>query len=317
MRRPKEQAKLVFLGLLRTVSALAGTTESRGVMESSWHASWKQQTPQLPALTLRLARRTDVPAIQRCNLATLPENYNAAFYTQHLRQWPELSLVVVEETPTTGTSATSTSSSAHSFGAFPGSSSNTESNVVAYVLGRIETRTVPVVPTSSSSHSLWSTQQVYQKEEYGHITSLAVSHDYRRQGLAAELMEQLHHQLQKHYRTPRVGLHVRQSNHPAVTLYQQKFGYEPTERIPNYYQDGEDGYYMVKSLPPLVESYQSRLPFSYQPGLFRSSGSHLGKLTLPRHVGRPVRDETDSDRTSTTSGSGSGSSEGELLNGHL
>lgn len=290
MKRPKEQAKLVFLGLLRTVSALAGTTESR-VMESSWHQAWKQ-TP--PALTLRLARRTDVPAIQRCNLATLPENYNAAFYTQHLRQWPELSLVVVEETP----AQTAT------FGPFPGNS-NTESNVVAYVLGRIDTRTVPVVP--SDSHALWSTQQVYQKEEFGHITSLAVSHDYRRQGLAAELMEQLHYQLQKHYRTPRVGLHVRQSNQPAVTLYQQKFGYEPAEKIPNYYQDGEDGYYMVKSLPPLVDSYQSRLPFSYQPGLFRSAG---GKMALPRLVGRPAKDGSES--TSTSS-----SSEGELLNGHL
>ncbi len=296
MKRPKEQAKLVFLGLLRTVSALAGTAESSRVVESSWQA-WKQPTP---ALTLRLARRTDVPSIQRCNLATLPENYNSAFYTQHLRQWPELSLVVVEE---------ETPSTSNAFGSFPGSPSSTESNVVAYVLGRIDSRTIPVAPTSS--HALWSTQQVYQKEEFGHITSLAVSHEYRRQGLAGELMEQLHYQLQKHYRVPRVGLHVRQSNQPAVTLYQQKFGYEPAEKIPNYYQDGEDGYYMVKSLPPLVESYQSRLPFSYQPGLFRGGG----KMALPRLVGRPVGDVVDTE--STTSSGSTVSSEGELLNGHL
>lgn len=303
MKRPKEQAKLVFLGLLRTVSALAGTAESSRVMESSWQA-WKQH----PALTLRLARRTDVPSIQRCNLATLPENYNAAFYTQHLRQWPELSLVVVEE---------QLPSSNHAFGSFPGSPNQPESNVVAYVLGRVDSRTVPVVPTSQ--HALWSTQQVYQKEEFGHITSLAVSHEYRRQGLAGELMEQLHHQLQKQYRVPRVGLHVRQSNQPAVTLYQQKFGYEPAEKIPNYYQDGEDGYYMVKSLPPLVESsYQSRLPFSYQPGMFRNAGiGSGGKMAMPRLVGRLVGENTESSSSSGSMSSNNNVAEGELLNGHM
>ncbi|KAL7466165.1 hypothetical protein ACHAXS_006469 [Conticribra weissflogii] len=44
-------------------------------------------------LTFRLARRTDVPQIQQCNLATLPENYNHNFYVNHLRTWPELCLV--------------------------------------------------------------------------------------------------------------------------------------------------------------------------------------------------------------------------------
>jgi len=44
-------------------------------------------------LTFRLARRTDVPQIQKCNLATLPENYNPNFYVNHMRTWPELCLV--------------------------------------------------------------------------------------------------------------------------------------------------------------------------------------------------------------------------------
>jgi len=41
-----------------------------------------------------MARRSDVPSIQRCNLATLPENYNSNFYLHHLRSWPELALVM-------------------------------------------------------------------------------------------------------------------------------------------------------------------------------------------------------------------------------
>ncbi|KAL7525572.1 hypothetical protein ACHAXR_003350, partial [Thalassiosira sp. AJA248-18] len=44
-------------------------------------------------IAFRLARRTDVPQIANCNLATLPENYNANFYVNHMRKWPELTLV--------------------------------------------------------------------------------------------------------------------------------------------------------------------------------------------------------------------------------
>lgn len=44
-------------------------------------------------IAFRLARRSDVAGIQACNLATLPENYNANFFVQHVRSWPELSLV--------------------------------------------------------------------------------------------------------------------------------------------------------------------------------------------------------------------------------
>ena len=57
-----------------------------------------QYTPSSPLLTsghiaFRLARRTDVQGIQNCNLATLPENYNSNFYVNHMRTWPELTLV--------------------------------------------------------------------------------------------------------------------------------------------------------------------------------------------------------------------------------
>jgi len=44
-------------------------------------------------ICVRLARKSDVPQIQNCNLATLPENYNANFYVNHMRQWPDLALV--------------------------------------------------------------------------------------------------------------------------------------------------------------------------------------------------------------------------------
>jgi len=64
--------------------------------ESTYTSSTdKQQRPLLTTghIAIRLARRTDVPQIQNCNLATLPENYNANFYVNHMRTWPELTLV--------------------------------------------------------------------------------------------------------------------------------------------------------------------------------------------------------------------------------
>jgi ribosomal protein S18 acetylase RimI-like enzyme len=113
----------------------------------------------------------------------------------------------------------------------------------------------------------------YTIERFGHVTSLAVLEPYRRLGLARDLMKQLHHHMAACYTATSdnnnnnnniggggasgsgdggggvesVGLHVRQSNLAAASLY-QKFGYEITQRIPHYYQDGEDAYLMTKRL---------------------------------------------------------------------
>jgi len=79
-------------------------TDSDGETSTSLHATsqkssyynTQQSQPQLlnsGHIAFRLARRTDVQQIQNCNLATLPENYNANFYINHMRSWPELTLV--------------------------------------------------------------------------------------------------------------------------------------------------------------------------------------------------------------------------------
>ena len=76
---------------------LRQTSSTSRVDESS-----SSPSPSIPLLrdsssgghiAFRLARRSDVAGIQACNLATLPENYNANFFVQHVRSWPELSLV--------------------------------------------------------------------------------------------------------------------------------------------------------------------------------------------------------------------------------
>lgn len=260
MRGPSDQVKLLFFGLLRTASALASrsnsavnSASSSGCLDHSHHAFG------LPPITLRLARRSDVPSIQQCNLATLPENYNQQFYANHLRQWPDLAIVAcVEDGPSR--------SPRQSFFRPPGSSGiiGDEANdrVVAYVLGKVEERPVyrpfdPNDPFGASSPNR------YETERFGHVTSLAVLEPFRRQGLAYDLMKQLHHHLEHSYdAVQQVGLHVRQSNRAACRLYEQ-FGYEATEIIARYYQDGEDAYYMTK-----------RLAASYHPEHYRSVGYH-------------------------------------------
>lgn len=46
---------------------------------------------------IRLARMEDIPAISKCNIDNLPENYGHHYYTSHLARWPELSYIVESE----------------------------------------------------------------------------------------------------------------------------------------------------------------------------------------------------------------------------
>ena len=286
MKRPSDQAKLFLLGLLRTVSALA--TEPR-VMPHAAAAYGSMVTPP-PQITLRLARRTDVASMQRCNLASLPENYNQQFFTNHMRQWPELTIVAecnnLQDLPAD-----------HSYSPFP---SMPESNIVAYVLGKVEDRTV----RSESAAAPWEQRDPYQPyqmntyvtERVGHVTSLAVLDGFRRQGLARELMNQLHYHMAACYGVDSVGLHVRLSNQPATHLY-KRYGYQAVERIPGYYQDGEDAFFMKKRLgrSPLYQPQNQQRLF----GNFRKSKpweNGPDSVLLPRSVGPVVNQPSPQQR---------------------
>mmetsp|Transcript_28271 Transcript_28271/g.48069 ORF Transcript_28271/g.48069 Transcript_28271/m.48069 type:complete len:599 (+) Transcript_28271:442-2238(+) len=81
-----------------TSTALHQTSRNMYDTSSSSSSSSSDRKHQQPLLTsghiaFRLTRRTDVAQIQSCNLATLPENYNSNFYANHMRTWPELTLV--------------------------------------------------------------------------------------------------------------------------------------------------------------------------------------------------------------------------------
>lgn len=325
------QARFVLFGLLKTASALA---ESRTI--SSWPtaaaaATWMESKTYAlkkctegsdssiasPAtfLTLRLAGRTDVPSIQSCNLATLPENYQPSFYIHHLRQWTELSFVVVEE----GQKEEQRSQRTF-FRPFSRTIATTPPTVVAYLLGKVEHNLVE--PETQLKQS--TLEEILQREEeddvwcfspnrrrldfhatspktvpVGHITSIAVLPEYRRRGIAQDLLAQLHHQLERHLEQPgTVGLHVRKSNAAAIKLYQDRFGYKIKETLKCYYQDGEDGLYMVKDLESNKNNQAVVTPLSttFLPPWRRSATLATAQLkatktakdlamSLPRRVG--------------------------------
>lgn len=289
MKRPSDHFKLLFLGLLRTATALATDAAGRGsasqaalfsaavasatiprVIQESHHLHPQQQQhkykqyqyPQALSLQppsvdgsgtttttsshslpikLRLAKPTDVASLSECNLRTLPENYNHVFYQHHLQEWPDLALVVVVEKEKQpphphwhyGTTSTTTNS-------------DPDCTVVAYLLGKIQERPNEVVHPARNIIPSGRPTRNYSMERYGHVSSLAVLPEYRRQGLAQQLLQQFHQHLIPQQCTF-CGLHVRQSNRAAVLLYQRQ-GYIPAVTIPAYYEDGEDAYYMRKTL---------------------------------------------------------------------
>lgn len=76
---------------------------------------------------------------------------------------------------------------------------------------------------------------------YTIIVTLGVDPDWRRRGLGERLMRAC----EARFELPRFRLQVRKSNTPAIRLY-QKLGYTIVDRLPRYYDDGEDGYLMGK-----------------------------------------------------------------------
>ena len=80
----------------------------------------------------------------------------------------------------------------------------------------------------------------------GHLTTIGVAPEHRRRGLAQRLLTSLEEKLRaKHIST--IVLEVRVGNIAAQQLYRQ-LGYEVTQRIAAYYNNGEDGFLMMKSL---------------------------------------------------------------------
>lgn len=84
------------------------------------------------------------------------------------------------------------------------------------------------------------------QEATGHITTIGVAPEHRRRGLAQKLL--LHAEqalINREINT--IFLEVRVDNTAAQNLY-RRLGYSIVQRLPEYYNSGDDGFLMVKSL---------------------------------------------------------------------
>mmetsp|Transcript_7668 Transcript_7668/g.21840 ORF Transcript_7668/g.21840 Transcript_7668/m.21840 type:complete len:174 (-) Transcript_7668:351-872(-) len=83
---------------------------------------------------------------------------------------------------------------------------------------------------------------------HGHVTAVTVAPEYRRLGLARQLMNSLEDISENVYNGFFVDLFVRQSNSLAISMY-KKFGYDVFRRVLGYYSGEEDAFDMRKALP--------------------------------------------------------------------
>ena len=81
----------------------------------------------------------------------------------------------------------------------------------------------------------------------GHIISIAVLPEHRRQGIGCSLIREAMKTLVL-YNAKECILEVRRSNSPAVNLY-KKMGFDIIKTEVGYYADGEDAYKMARKLP--------------------------------------------------------------------
>lgn len=83
--------------------------------------------------------------------------------------------------------------------------------------------------------------------EEGHITNIAVHKEFRQMGIGELLVKGLIH-ISKELSIERMTLEVRQSNNPAISLY-EKYGFKSVGIRENYYSDNnEDAIIMWKEL---------------------------------------------------------------------
>lgn len=84
----------------------------------------------------------------------------------------------------------------------------------------------------------------------GHITTIGIAPEHRRRGLARQLMLRTEESL-RNRRVETIFLEVRVSNVSAQNLYRE-LGFSVVQKLEKYYNNGEDGYLMVKSLPSII-----------------------------------------------------------------
>lgn len=108
----------------------------------------------------------------------------------------------------------------------------TKKEIIGYVMGRVERG--------------FSNVKNYKLTKKGHIVSIAVIEEYRRSGIATQLLKKALEGFRE-YEASESFLEVRESNIEAINLY-KKAGYLEKKVLPGYYSDGEDALLLARPL---------------------------------------------------------------------
>ena len=114
----------------------------------------------------------------------------------------------------------------------------------SYLLGEPNSLSYRIV-TPNGQMAAFIFVMTNREDGTGHITTIGVAPEHRRRGLANKLLVHAEEALRKRD-IGVVMLEVRVSNRAAQNLY-KRFGYAIVQRLNHYYNNGEDGFLMVKS----------------------------------------------------------------------
>lgn len=176
---------------------------------------------------IRQATVEDIPAIQQCNLITLPENYDYEYFHRHIVSFPDLVFVAENDNDTV--------------------KATNNRQLFGYALGKLE------YPAYREDYD--SKRRTLVPGFEGHVTSIAVYEEFRGHGIAKKLLDSLHHHLACNHKVDIVSLMCRVTNTAALKLYTECYSYRCSRRLPKYYQDDEDAWQLTLSgLKQIVNS---------------------------------------------------------------
>jgi len=122
---------------------------------------------------------------------------------------------------------------------------NYTKHTFSYLLGETNSLSYRIVtPTGQMAAFIFI--MTSREDGTGHITTIGVAPEHRRRGVANKLLRHAEEAL----RTRGINvvmLEVRVGNRAAQNLY-RGFDYAIVQRLPKYYNNGEDGFLRVKSL---------------------------------------------------------------------
>ncbi|MFX1465087.1 MAG: GNAT family N-acetyltransferase [Promethearchaeota archaeon] len=155
---------------------------------------------------IRLFQPEDLQKVIAINRTCLPENYPGLFFMSLYESFPKAFIVAEARAPV--------------------------KKIIGYAMGRVERG--------------FSSLKGYKLTKKGHIVSIAVIDEYRRRGIASQLLKEALEGFRE-YDASESFLEVRQSNKEAISLY-RKLGYVEKKVLPGYYRDGEDALLFTRPL---------------------------------------------------------------------